>query len=156
MVDVDKVDTLLTESAALDDQIVAVERHERSEWMIDFEDRTVVASLHPDGIRLNLSVAVGAVPSTAPTAVFETLLTYNLAYESTGGVRMGLTNPGRQVHLIADFVAADLNPSSTAAIINNMREYATVWGAYLAASAQSPETSAPPPNSAGDSFMMRV
>lgn len=156
MVETDKVDALLTESATLDDQIVAVERHEQSDWMIHFEDRTVEASLHPDGIRLNFSVAVGAVPPKAPSAVLETLLTYNMAYESTGGVRMGLMNPGRQVHLIADFIAADLNPSSAAAIIHNMREYATVWGAYLAASAQSGDTSAPPPNADGDSFMMRV
>lgn len=92
--------------------------------------------------RLMFSCSCGLPRTERREQVYEALLLYTSLWRETGGVRMGLVEPGGEVVQMADIFVDDATPTLVVTILKNLSERVGFWRDFLtaspAASAQMP------------------
>lgn len=123
---------LLQELGPVTPEIDAVMQQDESCWLLVLEDEssiTVEWTGNPD--RLVLSTALGRPSENAQLSVYETLLSYNLLWQDTGGVRMAIDGPNGDVILIYDLFDDHLLVADLQTVVLNLVSIASIWRDYV-------------------------
>lgn len=126
-----ELDQLMAEVGAQDDRILACIKTPDGAFAIRFEELDVVAEWDETRKRLVLSSEVGTPPRARLAHIYETLLSYNLLYQVTGGVHLALTGRGGSVLQLVDLADAEIEPRQIAIVAVNLASLATIWQAYF-------------------------
>lgn len=121
-------------------EIDAVMQSEENSWAIQFDDETVVQIEWADEpSRLVLSSALGQVNPEMRLPVYETLLSYNLLWQDTGGVKAALAGPGGEVSLLYElFADTSLSLGDLRTVLLNFMQLTQLWTAYVKSDASAP------------------
>ncbi len=141
-------DRLMSEVGPLDETILACIKTPDGTYAIRFEEVDVLVERDGDRDRIALSVEIGAPQPTNALSVYETLLSYNLLWQETGGVRMALTGKGGNVVQFVDLTGTEINPTSIATVAVNLASLTEIWRAFL--ESEGSDLAAPEPVSTGD------
>jgi hypothetical protein len=122
-------------------EIDAVMQIEEGSWVIQFEDEAVVQIEWADEpSRLVLSSTLGQVDPEMRLPVYETLLSYNLLWQDTGGVKAALAGPDGEVSLLFELFADALPLADLRTVLLNFTHLTRLWGAYVKSDASAPVT----------------
>jgi len=146
--DVIEFDRLMSEVGPLDDMILACIKTPDGAYAVRFEDVDVLVERDGDRDRIALSVEIGAPPPSRALEVYETLLSYNLLWRETGGVRMALTGRKGSVVQFVDLTGSEINPRSIATVAANLASLTEIWRAFLQSAGG--DSAAPAPIAAAD------
>lgn len=141
-------DRLMSEVGPLDDAILACIKATDGAYAIRFAEVDVLVERDVDRDRIALSVEIGAPRPSKALEVYETLLSYNLLWRETGGVRMALTGKGGAVVQFVDLTGSEINARSIATVAANLASLTEIWRAFLGSAAS--DSVAPAPISAAD------
>ena len=141
--DTAELDNLMTEAAALDEGILACLKTPDGAYALRFEDTDVLAEWDGTRDRLVLSTEIGKPAGQAATEVYETLLSYNLMWRETGGVRLALTGRGGNVLQLVDLAGTEVAAAKVAVVAANLAERTRIWQAYLESAEGDGEPSLP-------------
>lgn len=146
----DPIPLLMQELASATPEIAAIEPDQDMRWSVHFDDGIrVQADAAPDPARLLLSAPLGRPTSTAQLAVSETLLSYNLLWRETGGVKAGIMGPDGEAMLLFELYTDSLLLADLRTVMVNFANLARVWSAYIQ-SEVAPEPEVPMSGSALD------
>lgn len=124
-------------------EVDAILQTDDTTWAVQFDDdRAILIEWADDPRRLVLSAILGRASSATQIAVYETLLSYNLLWKETGGVRMALDGPEGDVMLIYDLYEDQLTESELRTVMVNFADLAALWTEYVTSEVT---TSALPP-----------
>jgi hypothetical protein len=141
-------DRLMGEVGPLDDMILACLKTPDGAYAIRFEQVDVLVERDEDRDRIALSVEIGAPPPSRALEVYETLLSYNLLWRETGGVRMALTGRKGSVVQFVDLTGNEINARSIATVAANLASLTDIWRGFLQSTGS--EAATPAPIAAGD------
>ncbi|MDB5823642.1 MAG: hypothetical protein JWR21_2346 [Herminiimonas sp.] len=121
-------------------EIDAVMQSEEGSWAVQFDDETVVQIEWADEpSRLVLSSALGQARPEMRLPVYETLLSYNLLWQDTGGVKAALAGPGGEVSLLYEmFADTELSLSDLRTVLLNFMQLTQLWASYVKSDASTP------------------
>lgn len=123
---------LLQEVAALTPQITSLDKGEDDAWLLSFDDKPeILVEWADQPERLVLSACLGRATEPQRLAVYETLLSYNLLWQDTGGVRMALDGPEGEVFLIYDLFDDQVSVVDLQGVLLNLANIAGIWGEYV-------------------------
>lgn len=141
-------DRLMGAVGPQDDAILAVVKTPDGAYAVRFEELDVLVERDVDRDRIALSVEIGSPRASRALAIYETLLSYNLLWQETGGVRMALTGKGGNVVQFVDLTGSEINPVSIATVAVNLASLTEIWRAFL--ESEGSDLAAPEPVSTGD------
>jgi hypothetical protein len=128
----DFIQLLMQELAPATPEITAIDASEGMRWSVRFEDGIrVQADAAAEPARLMLSAPLGRPGSAMQLAACETLLSYNLLWRETGGVKAGLIGPDGDAVLLFELYADPLPLAELRTVMVNFANLARVWGAYI-------------------------
>lgn len=139
-IDLDRAQLLMSELGSGMPEEVAVSQVEQSLWTIQFDDNSALFvqwANTPE--RLVLSATLGRAQAEKQLALYEILLSYNLLWQETGGVRIGMDGPQGELTMIYDVFADSLSPSALRTVVLNLANLARVWRAYVSGDDSPPE-----------------
>ena len=120
-------------------EIDAVLQQDDTCWVLVLADETSITvewAANPE--RLVLSSGLGRPVQGAELAVYETLLSYNLLWQDTGGVRMAIDGPQGEVLLIYDLFDDHLSLAELQTVVLNLSNIAAIWRDYVRKDAAAP------------------
>ena len=141
-------DRLMSEAGPLDDKILACTRTPDGTYALRFEEVDVLVERDEDRNRIALSVEIGAPRASRALEVYETLLSYNLLWRETGGVRMALTGRKGSVVQFVDLTGSEINARTIATVAANLASLTDIWRAFLQSAGG--DIAAPAPIAAAD------
>lgn len=116
------------------DQIESIINTNATAWMIIFDDATTLdAELDLQTGRLVFSADIGTPLKERALTVYETVLSYTLLWQDTGGIRMGLAGPGGALVLIADVIAPWLDEERLLQVVIDIKEKTRLWREFVEA-----------------------
>lgn len=122
-------------------------------WIVSFSDvLSVEIDYVASGDRLGFQVALEAPSDANRAAVVEALLTYNLMWRETGGVRFGMAGASGQVFMIAEAFLPEMSEAMMASILLSLSEKAQEFTDFIRS---GPKPSDATPTSE-DTFMIRI
>ena len=138
MSDIARIAQLMNELGPMIDDIEMIQQPEEFEWVVLFEDGTVLEITWDEPeTKLTFSVVVANLEAAASEGAEEdedripeictALLTYNFLWRETGGIRMALDHPDGNVLMLLDVFSGDLEVTTLAGISHNFVETARVW-----------------------------
>jgi hypothetical protein len=131
---------LMSELGSVLPEELTVSPAEESLWTVRFEDDSALSvqwANTPE--RLVLSATLGRAQADQQLALYETLLSYNLLWQETGGVRIGMDGPHGELTMVYDFFE-DLLPTSTLrTVVLNLANLAHVWRSYVSGNDAPPD-----------------
>lgn len=138
----DPISLMMQELAPATPEIAAIEPGQDMRWSVRFEDGACVqAEAASAPARLVLSAPLGRSNSAAQLAVCETLLSYNLLWRETGGVKAGLMGPDGEAMLLFELYTESLLLAELRTVMVNFANLVRVWSAYIQSEvAPEPET----------------
>jgi hypothetical protein len=119
---------------------LAVAQLEETLWTLRFEDNSALLvqwANTPE--RLVLSSTLGRAQAENQLALCEILLSYNLLWQETGGVRIGMDGPHGELTMIYDFFADSASTSTLRTVVFNLANLARIWRAYVSGNDAPPE-----------------
>lgn len=124
----EKIEQLLSELGPLLelDAVVAYENLDSWGLIID-EDRTVTVEADFVGRKLILSTALPAPPAKRRADTYEMLLIFNAHWEESGGLQIGLEEPGGKLSLSYHQALPGLDIDELEAIIKSFVVQADLW-----------------------------
>lgn len=134
---------LVAEQGLLDDEILAVTEVEPDEWSVRYERFDLAVSYDEASETLTLSASIGRPPEERRLQICELLLSYNLLWRDTGGLRMALAGRGGEAVQMLSIHAAALTARGLAARIAAFSERALAWRILMAEPAPSDTDAAP-------------
>lgn len=118
MATLEYVQRLMTELGPLVDQIGLIQQSGDDLWLVVFDEQTAVQiECDETGNKLVFSMIVGPVEGDNRQEIYESLLSYNLLYHDTAGMRLALEGPQGNVVLLVDLCHLDLQVSTLAAFL---------------------------------------
>lgn len=120
----------------MDAEILEIVETGPDSWRVLFEDADVELEYDQELSRLYMSSEAGVVTATDRSAIYETMLGYNMLWRDTGGVRLALT-PTRVAFIVADLGAAELSAQVLAATLPNLITKARLWRAFIGTAGRS-------------------
>jgi hypothetical protein len=124
-------------------EIDAVLQQDDSNWVLVFEDETsIVIEWADTPARLVLTSSLGRANEDAQLGIYETLLSYNLLWQETGGVRMAIDGPQGEVMMIYDLFDDHLTVADLQTVVLNLTSIAGIWRDYVR---KDPRNSSLPP-----------
>jgi hypothetical protein len=118
----------------------ALSQIEESLWTVRLRDNSaVLIRLTDSPERLVLSAILGHAPADQQFALYELLLCYNLLWQATGGVRIGMDGPQGELVLVYDFIADSSSANLLKTVVLNVAALAHIWRAHI-------EGNNPPPD----------
>ncbi len=136
-------DRLMGAVGPQDDAILAVVKTPDGAYAIRFEEIDVLVERDMDRDRIALSIELGVPRPTNALSVYETLLSYNMLWRETGGVRMALTGKGGAVVQFVDLTGAEINAVGIATVASNLASLSNIWLAFL--ESEGSDVNAPEP-----------
>lgn len=139
MMELDQINTIVTESGPLDEEIISVARVADDRWMIQFEP--IIISLEADAERgrLMLIGEIGPVPEERRNELLTAMLSYGLLWRETGGLRMAVSQSDNVATLMVDLAGEEIEPRLIACVAANLAERTLLWQAVFALEAPVPE-----------------
>jgi hypothetical protein len=136
----ESIQLLMQEIGPATPEIDAVMQSEEGSWAVQFEDETVVQIEWADEpSRLVLSSALGQARPEMRLPVYETLLSYNLLWQDTGGVKAALAGPGGEVSLLYElFADTALSLGDLRTVLLNFMQLTQLWAPYVKSDASTP------------------
>lgn len=111
---------------------ISLTRVDPSNWLATLEGKSpILVEWTDDPGRLVLSSVLGRPTIEQRMAVFETLLSYNLLWEETGGARMAINGAEGKAVLIYDLHADNLSYVLLGTVLTNFSQLAQMWGDYV-------------------------
>lgn len=142
------LDRLISEAGSHEEGILAAIRTADGAYAIRFKDADVVAEWDEARQRLVLSSEIGTPPSARATHIYETLLSYNLLWRETGGVRMALTGPKGVALQLVELAGPEIEGRTVALVAANLAERTIIWRAFF--ESEGGDMAAPAPPSSSD------
>ena len=136
-------DRLMGAVGPQDDAILAVVKTPDGAYAIRFEEIDVLVERDMDRDRIALSIELGVPRPANALSVYETLLSYNMLWRETGGVRMALTGKGGAVVQFVDLTGAEINAVGIATVASNLASLSNIWLAFL--ESEGSDVNAPEP-----------
>jgi hypothetical protein len=119
------ISDMLAELGAALPQIQSVLATSELTWIVSFSDSIAIeVDVIEAEDRIGFEVALDAVLDKNRTTVLDTLMTYNLMWRETGGVRFGLAGESGRVHMIAEGFLPELSAQMLAGILVSLAEKA--------------------------------
>lgn len=113
-------------------EIDAVLQQDESNWVLMLEDESaIIIEWASNPSRLVLSANLGRPGEGSQLPVYETLLSYNLLWQDTGGVRMAIDGPQGEVMLIYDLFDDHLTVADLQTVVLNLASIAGIWRDYV-------------------------
>jgi hypothetical protein len=113
--------------------VQAVGQTGETEWAVVFdEDTTVLLDLVPEQRKLVLSIDLGRPEPASRLATYETMLAYNMLWQETGGVKMGLGGANGRLVQMFELNAAGLDLDLLAQVLEGFVAKALVWRGQIA------------------------
>lgn len=125
------MDTMMEQVGALDDSIVACLKTQDGAYAIRFEDLDIFVEVEADRGRVVLSSEIGTPFHARAAEVYETMLSYNLLWRATGGLRMALTGRGGAMVQLVDLAGEEISARQIVTVAVNMADLTGIWQAYL-------------------------
>jgi hypothetical protein len=139
-IDLERAQILMSELASGMPEEGTVSQVDESLWTVRFEDSSaLLVQWANTPARLVLSATLGRAQAEQQPALYEILLSYNLLWQETGGVRIGMDGPQGELTMIYDFFADLLSPSTLRTVVLNLANLARVWRAYVSGNDARPE-----------------
>ncbi len=126
------VEALITELGPLDDSVAEIIRDPDGNWVVRVGDIDVVVEFDAAAQVLRIGTDIGIVPEASRLSVYESLLVYNIAAQSSGGVVMALTGPGGSVVQMLVLPVAGLTAQALVVPIVNLAERTPIWREIIA------------------------
>jgi hypothetical protein len=131
--DAKRIQGLIEALGPVNDEIEVITRNDDAQWSVGFDEDTVVTlDLVADQAKLVLSIPLGRPPTEQRLAAYETMLSYNLLWPETGGVKMALGGEHGELVQLFELNAAGLTPDLLDAILANFVEKARMWRRVIA------------------------
>lgn len=114
-------------------EIDAIIQSEECSWAIQFADESVIVIDWADQPpRLVLSATLGRPAQEARLAVYQSLLSYNLLWKETGGIKAALAGPMGEVVLFAELYSDPLYETELRKSLLDFVRLSAVWREYVA------------------------
>lgn len=125
------IDTVMEQVGPMDDAIMGCAKTSAEDYAIRFEDQDIFVEIEADRDRVVLSSEIGTPFQSRIAEVYEAMLSYNLLWRATGGLRMALTGRGGTIVQLVDLAGDEINARQIATIAVNMADLTRIWRAYL-------------------------
>jgi hypothetical protein len=119
-------------------EIDAVVQTEEPSWAIQFSDETIViieAAEQPE--RLVVSAELGVAQENTELQVYEAMLSYNLMWQESGGIKIGLAGPKGALIISAELCLVGLTLMDLQLSLNHFLKITRAWSQYLAQADQA-------------------
>lgn len=130
---------LICELGPFDDDIQVIQQAGDNGWVVAYTDDTVVEIQYDDADgKVTLMTFVGNLddvsrssdkddPGLDEEEFLTMLLNYNFLWRDSGGIRMAMDGPDRNVVMLLDVFDSDLNLGTFAGILGHFVEVADAW-----------------------------
>ncbi len=154
---IEQIQQLMQELGPATPDIDALVQTDEPSWAIQFADDSIVV-IEPaeDPPRLVLSAELGTAPETAERQVYEALLSYNLLWRDSGGVKIGLAGPKGSLVINWELCLQDLTLLDLQAAIGRFQKLSSSWQAYVAKAEAGEVAGAPLPGLEGGGFHLHA
>ena len=125
------MDAMMAEIGAMDDAIIACLKTPDGAYAIRFEDLDILVEVEADRGRVVVSSEIGTPVRARAAEIYETMLSYNLLWRATGGLRMALTGRGGAMVQLVDLAGEEISARQIATVAVNMADLTRIWQAYL-------------------------
>lgn len=132
MTDTAAVARLVAEIGPLDDEVLAAFEVAPGEWAVRYSGIEVALEHDAAGGRLMMTATIGAPRPESALRLYELLLSYNLLWRDTGGIRMALLGAGGEAVQMADLTLAGLTAADLAGTLSGFARRAGAWRLVLA------------------------
>ncbi len=149
---IEDIDRLMAEVGQYDETILACGRTPEGDYVIRFDESDVIGEWDAERRRLVLSCDVGKPPRARAASIYETLLSFNLMWQETGGLFMALAGRGGEVVQLFELFENELEARRIATVAVNLENRRRLWQAYF--NSEEMETAPVRPAAARD--MVRV
>ncbi|WDE08464.1 type III secretion system chaperone [Thalassomonas viridans] len=130
------VEQLMTEIGPLCDELHTVLQRKDDEWAIRLNERDFFAKYNHDTELVTLATDVGMLSGEEREKIYKALLSYNIMWQTTDGISMGLDNEDR-IQLMISLGAANLERGLLVNVIENISEKADFWQELLKSMAKA-------------------
>jgi hypothetical protein len=128
----ESIQGLMTQLGPQTATIDAVVQNGDNTWAVQFDDGGIVFLEWDDQpSRLVLSAELGGVPEARQLEVLRLLLSYNLLWRDTGGVKTALGGPEGAAMLLYECHADALTLDVLQNVLDNFRSSAQIWRRYI-------------------------
>lgn len=131
-IDLERAQMLMSELGFGMPKELTVSQIEESLWAVRLEDNSALFvqwANTPE--RLVLSATLGRALAEQQLALYETLLSYNLLWQETGGVRIGMDGAHGELTMIYDFFSDSPSTGTLRTVLFNLANLARVWRAHV-------------------------
>lgn len=136
------------------DAIAAIAQNGPAQWAVAFDEDTIITlDFVAEQKKLVLTIDLGRPEPGKRLAIYETLLSYNVLWPETGGVKMGVGGSGGEVVQMFELNAVDLDRERLQTVLEGFALKAQMWRRFVAdgpAEDGAPGVDSPP------EFMIRV
>ena len=134
MLELSRVQALLEDVGAADEEIAAVYKIGEDEWAIVYDEATTVLLTFDDlQQKLTLSIQIGRPIPEREHAVFGALLMYSFLRQQTGGVHAALGGTEGDAVLLFDWSPGESTAADLAALTANFAEKGRIWREFVTA-----------------------
>jgi hypothetical protein len=126
------VQSIMQELGPSTPEIDAIIQSEETSWAIQFGDESVIVidwADHPP--RLVLSATLGRPADDVRLTVYQSLLSYNLLWKETGGIKAAIAGPLGEAVLFCEFYANPLYEADLRERLLSFLDVAAVWRDYV-------------------------
>lgn len=149
----DAVGESLAQSAPRVERIIAVIEAGEGAWTVAFEDDIAcLVECVGDPACIALSIDLGKPPGHRTAEVHAAVLSYNLLWRETGGARIGLAGDERELVLMREFAASDVDDDMLLPAVTRLADVGGWWAGFVA-SETTPAATKPP---MGPELLLRV
>ncbi|MCG8652939.1 MAG: type III secretion system chaperone [Pirellulales bacterium] len=141
MSELSQFDRLMCELGPYDQNIEFIDRPDENYWLVAYSDETVVeVETNDDDSKITLTTILGNLADVVnsdddqqdDTGLDENefltmLLSYNFLWQDSGGIRLALDGPERNVVMLLDVFAGELELGNWAGILNQFVEIGKAW-----------------------------
>lgn len=145
---------MLANVGEADAEIVSVILVEPGLWAVAFsDDRSIEVEVDVANSRLTFFTDLGEPEFEDRLRIYQTLLNYNMLWQETGGLRMGVSGTGDTVYLIGDIHLPEVSEVSLQEQLSGHARMAAIWSTYVQTGTLSDDSA---PFAAGDVPLIRV
>ncbi len=123
---------LMQELGPQTDSIDAVIQHETDSWAVQFDDESIVLLEYAkDPDRLVFSTELGSPPPERRLEACQLLLSYNLLWQESGGLKTALGGPDGGALLLLDWMDAEPKLTDLQGRLEHFCRLAAAWRSYI-------------------------
>jgi hypothetical protein len=151
---IEQIQQLMQELGPASPDIDAVVQTEEPSWAIQFSDESIMVIEPADEpARLVLSSELGTAPEAAERQLYEALLSYNLLWRDSGGLKIGLAGPKGSLIINWELCLEGLTLLDLQSALARFRKVTASWQHYVASADVG---TAPLPGLDGGSFHLHA